>query len=393
MCMEGIILQEHFKKFLSQAEKMEAEYSGIEAENFEKSEETEEPYEIQNIRIDQKMITVFQTEHWILDGKLNLFPEYQRNLVWDDGRKSALMESLMLRIPIPSFSVEEDSEGKLNMIDGLQRLSAIHSFLNNEFPLQGMQYLSSCEQKYFKDLELKLRTRIEDTLLAVNILDERCPQMVKFDIFRRMNTSGLPLNSQEIRNVMALPKVRLLLRNMAGCEEFSMAVQGKVNDIRMGAQELCLQFLSVRHFYDWGAGQFRQYPGLMKMMDQTILDLNEMQEQVLEDLFQDFRIIMENCYKILKERSFCKPGSNRINRLLFTSWAVVLSNTCTNKDIDNALAEKLWMLYEERLTNDRDFYDTVTSSARNKNNHLKSIAAIRRLWEESYDKFNRIKEF
>ena len=72
-----------------------------------------------------------------------------------------------------------------------------------------MQYLFQCEKKYFRDLEPKLRGRIEDTELAVNILDEKCPQMVKFDVFRRVNTGGLPLNFQEIRKIMALPKVRI----------------------------------------------------------------------------------------------------------------------------------------------------------------------------------------
>ncbi len=121
------VQEEYFKEFLKQAGKIESEYSGIEAENDEKPNEAQEPYEIQNIRIDQKIISVFQAEHWIMEGKLNLFPEYHRNMVWDDGRKSALIESLLLRIPIPSFYLEEDSEGKLNMIDGMQRLSAIYS--------------------------------------------------------------------------------------------------------------------------------------------------------------------------------------------------------------------------------------------------------------------------
>ena len=70
-----------------------------------------------------------------------------------------------------------------------------------------------------------------------------------------------------------------------------MAVQRKVNDVRMGAQELCLQFLAVWHFYDWNTGEFGTYPGLMKMMDQTILDLNEMPQQVLKDLCRQFRFV------------------------------------------------------------------------------------------------------
>ena len=65
-----------------------------------------------------------------------------------------------------------------------------HSYLNNEFSLTKMQYLSHCENKCFRDLEPKFRARIEDTELAVNILDEKCPQMVKFDVFRRVKYRG-----------------------------------------------------------------------------------------------------------------------------------------------------------------------------------------------------------
>ena len=240
-----------FEEYLKLSEKIELEYNGIEADDDNGNMETDEPYEVENIRVAQKMITVFQIEHWIAQNNLDLSPEYQRNIVWDDERKSSLIESLLLRIPIPAFYLDENKQGNKSVIDGMQRLSAIHSFLNNEFCLKKMQYLSHLDKKFFRDLDIKFRARIEDTELAVNILDEKCPQMVKFDVFRRVNTGGLPLNFQEIRNIMALPKVRKLLKKMAECEEFLLATKGRVKDIRMGAQELCLRYLTILSAYDW----------------------------------------------------------------------------------------------------------------------------------------------
>ena len=219
-----------FEEYLKLSEKIELEYNGIEADDDNGNMETDEPYEVENIRVAQKMITVFQIEHWIAQNNLDLSPEYQRNIVWDDERKSSLIESLLLRIPIPAFYLDENKQGNKSVIDGMQRLSAIHSFLNNEFCLKKMQYLSHLDKKFFRDLDIKFRARIEDTELAVNILDEKCPQMVKFDVFRRVNTGGLPLNFQEIRNIMALPKVRKLLKKMAECEEFLLATKGRVKD-------------------------------------------------------------------------------------------------------------------------------------------------------------------
>lgn len=377
-----------FLEYLKQSERNELEYSGIEADISMDSDpiESDEPYDVQNIRIDQKFITVFQVEHWISMGNLNLSPEYQRNMIWDEKRKSALIESLLLRIPIPSFYLNEDGEGNKSVIDGMQRLSAIHSFLNNEFSLKNMQYLPDCENKMFRDLGLRLRRRIEDTELTVNILDERCPEIVKFDVFRRVNTGGLPLNHQEIRNIMASPRVRLLLQNMVACEEFRQATGGRVKDIRMGAQELCLRFVTILVNYDWEKRDFSHYQGLLKMMDHMILILNRFSQERLDKVLCIFRGVMSDCHEVLGEYSFCKPGNNKINKSLFTGWAVFMANAALNTDVVKARAEEICSAYRERLEQDRDFYNAITSSTGTRKNILKSIAVIRELWEEPYDK-------
>lgn len=376
------------EQYLEMAEKRELEFIGIEADvdNGAEMTEADVPYEVHNIRVYQKMITVFQIEHWISGGKLNLSPEYQRKLVWDEQRKSALIESLLLRIPIPAVYLDENGEGIKDVIDGTQRLSTIHSFLKNEFSLKKMQYLVNCEKKYFRDLEPKLRTRIEDTELTVNILDERCPQLVKFDVFRRLNTGGLPLNFQEIRNIMATPAVRLLLKRMAESGEFQKATQKLVKDVRMGAQELCLRYLAILNMYDWKTGDFYQYSGLMKMMDRMILFLNEKKEQELEILLQKFKKAMGDCHEILKDYSFCKPGNKKINKSLFTGWAVVLTNIQPKEENVKRAAPRIREAYRRRLEEDADFYSAITSSTGTRSHILLSINVIRKLWEECHDK-------
>ncbi|MDE6875461.1 MAG: DUF262 domain-containing protein [Lachnospiraceae bacterium] len=382
------IQKSEFEEYLKLSSKVESEYNGIEVDDENESMETEEPYEVENIRVDQKMITIFQIEHWITQNNLDLSPEYQRNIVWDDERKSSLIESLLLRIPIPAFYLDENKQGIKSVIDGMQRLSAIHSFLNNEFCLKKMQYLSHLEKKRFRDLETKFRGRIEDTELAVNILDEKCPQMVKFDVFRRVNTGGLPLNFQEIRNIMALPKVRNFLKKMAECKEFLQATREKVKDIRMGAQELCLRYLTILSAYDWKKHDFKHYQGLLKMMDQMVINLNEMSEKDYEELFRKFRLAMVNCQEILGEYSFCKIGNNKINKSLFTSWSIVLVNAGSDKIIPRENAEKLRDAYLDHLKGDAEFNIAITSSTGTRKNILKSIEVIRNLWENCYGKIN-----
>ena len=395
-CLTVEVKKSELSEYLDLSKKMELEYSGMEADDEIESMEDGEPYDVQNIRIDQKMVTVFQVEHWISaeNGvRLNLSPEYQRNMVWDGARKSALIESLLLRIPIPAFYLDEDSAGNKSVIDGMQRLSTIHSYMNNEFPLEKMQYLFQCEKKYFRDLEPKLRGRIEDTELAVNILDEKCPQRVKFDVFRRVNTGGLPLNFQEIRNIMASPKVRALLKNMAQCEEFQLATGGRMKDVRMGAQELCLRYLTILVSYDWKEHTFKHYYGLLKMMDQMIINLNGMSEEKLDNLFQMFRSVMTNCHEILGEYSFCKTGYNKINKSLFTGWSVVLANAESDTVVLREKKEMLRSVYIGYLKKDSEFYRAITSSTGTRKNILISIEVIRKLWENGYGKVNSNEKF
>lgn len=381
-------IKSDFVAYLEQSEKNELEYNGIEADVIGSGDgdmELDEPYDIQNIRIERKVVTVYQIEHWISatsGTRLNLSPGYERKKVWDEQRKSALIESLLLRIPIPTFYLYEDGEGNRHVIDGMQRLTTIHAFLNNEFLLKGLRYFPECEKKYFRDLDSKFRGRIEDTELVVNILDERTPQMVKFDVFRRVNTGGLPLNCQEIRNAMALPKVRTLLRNMVECKEFKQATKGGVRDVRMDAQELCLRYLTILYAYDWKKHDFNRYQGLLKMMDQMVLILNGKTESKLKEIFEDFRLVMERCHWILGEYSFCKLDNNKINKSLFTAWAIVLANEGDSRRITNLNVIKMRNSYVERLMNDIEFYNAITSSTGTRKHIRISIEVIRNLWEE-----------
>ena len=153
-------IQQYWNKF----KQIEEEYIGIE-DGIDNFEENELPYNVNDIRVEQKMITIFQVEYWISNGVLDLQPEYQRNLVWDNQRKSLLIESLLLKIPIPAFYLDEKKDGTKSVIDGLQRLSAIHSFLNDEFELRKLEYLSSCDGKKFSQLDNKYKSYVLDFLL------------------------------------------------------------------------------------------------------------------------------------------------------------------------------------------------------------------------------------
>ena len=384
--MDGVLyFMEEIRELFEITEKRQEESAGIEADlNEDNSQDEESIFNEKEIRVSQKSITVSLIEHWIQEGTLNLTPDYQRNLIWDINRKSSLIESLLLNIPIPAFYMDEDGDGIKSVIDGLQRLSAIHQYISSEFQLRNLQYLGQCEHKYFGELDIKYRKRIMESTLVVNILDERCPPMVKLDIFRRVNTGGIRLNSQEVRNIMAESSVRKLLEDMTVCEEFVLATGRKINDIRMGAQELCLRYITILSAYDWEAREFTYYHGLLKMMDACILELNKQDGKNLEEILRYFRKVMNQCHILLGDQSFCKPGNTRINKSLFTGWAVVLFHYNLEDEIVIRDRTFLRQKYDTVLIEDKTFYNSITSSTGSRKYIRYVIETIRKIMEDYY---------
>ena len=196
------------------AHNMGFEYE-IESDEVEEGEESsEQPFNAEKIRVDQQMLSVKYMLELMNDGMIELNPGYQRHRVWNDNKKkSLLIESLMLRIPIPAFYFYENEEGDYQVIDGQQRLMTIQEFVQGKFRLSGLEYLGKdYNRKGFKDLDVKYVQRIYRTQIAVNILDARSPKKVIYDIFRRVNTGGVNLNPQEMRNAICKPEVRALDR-------------------------------------------------------------------------------------------------------------------------------------------------------------------------------------
>lgn len=376
-------MKNDMREYLKSKDKFEQKYVGIEKEpeNSIKEMEWDEtiPYNVSDVRIESKMINIFQIERWILEGSLNLRPEYQRNLVWDNKRKSALIESLLLRFPISTFCFDEDMYGKKNIIDGMQRLNSIHEFINDEFELTGLQYFPDCEDKLFSNLNRKYQAYILNTILIVNVLDGRCPQTIKFDIFRRINTTGLQLNSQEIRNMIAKPEVRKLLKNMASCKEFVMATNGRINDIRMGGQELCLRYIMILLHLDWQKKVLVDYHGLEKTMDNTILELNKQSNnmEMYNRILNLFKESMRQAFMILGEFSFRKSemSNKKINAFLFIGWSIVLSIMgLSDKDIESN-TDKIFKNYKKQLQDNRYLYKMIRSSSNSKRN-IESVLHI-----------------
>lgn len=367
---------------------------GIEEEEIEDFESEETPFDAEKIRIEQRMLSLKYVKELIDDGSLNLNPDFQRNVVWKEvKRKSLLIESLMLRIPIPAFYFYEDDDSFLNVIDGLQRLNTINEYLNGKFKLKNLQYLDKlCGGKKFADLDKKYRTRIFMTQFSVNIIDARTPTQVKYDLFRRINTGGMPLNAQEIRNSIAKPHIRDFLKRLSNSEEFLLATNSSVNDTRMAAQELILRYIAFDFAYDFDSGELKyDRSDLELFIDNVFERINKFKEDELKEIERKFLRSMNNAFILFGEYGFRKYNNldaennyskrKLVNKSLFSSLSVILTYY-TSVEISEMKEKDALKEITDLITRDEVFSDSLTVGTNSVANVQYNFKNIRKTMED-----------
>jgi hypothetical protein len=353
-------------------ETYENEPTGVEVERDE-GEETDiaKPWRPEEIRVGTKQFSLRNILDLIEDGDLELAPDFQRNTVWKAKQKSRLIESILLQIPLPAFYFAEDTNGMMRVVDGLQRLSTVRSYVRNEpsgFALSGLEYLVGEERKHFGELAPALQRRIHNAQIVVHVIDPTTPAGVKYDIFKRINTGGTPLNGQEIRHCMSKTRSRDFLKACAHSAEFDLATNGSLRDhIRMDDREVVLRYcafslMGVDGYVNRTRGSMDVF---LEMATAMLDDPANVSDDQMVVLYDKFRSAMVNSYAVFGEHAFRKwpYGLSRllpINRPLFESWSYVLgrydeSDLINRKDAIVAQTREL-------MTSSRDYNDAITSS-------------------------------
>ena len=322
------------QKQTEQADGIEHEHSSVQTSNYAVDKD---PYDPKLIRVDTKPFSIYQVIEMIRAEDIDLSPDFQREFVWlDITRKSRLIESLLLRIPLPVFYLAQDEDGRFRVVDGVQRLTVIRDFVNNKFKLKNLEYLRDCEGKWYKNqnrpdedslAQIYVR-RIDQTQLFFNIIDPQTPEKVKYDIFRRINTGGKSLNRQEIRNCLERTHARNFIKKLAQSEEFLLATRHSISPTRMADNEIVLRFIAF-YLLDHNLYGQTAYKGDMDAyLDNTADLLNKLSLKDLEIVEIAFKQAMENAYFLFSERAFRK--TNYINKSLFLSWSRVLCDISIN---------------------------------------------------------------
>ena len=167
-------------------------------------------YPIDELLIRNDSQAVEQVLGRIEQGRYVMDPDFQRDFIWDEAKQSKLIESVLMRIPLPVFYLAEDERGRRVVVDGLQRLSTFRRFAKNELRLN-LPDRPVLHRQRFKDLDPKLQDRFGDCNLTLYVIDAKAPDQTRLDIFERVN-SGMPLTRQQMRNCLYMGKATRFLR-------------------------------------------------------------------------------------------------------------------------------------------------------------------------------------
>lgn len=350
------------------------EWMGEQAQGFESEvKEEEKPlpgYGPDDIFVENKPFSLKQINDLIDDGDIELSPDFQRNFIWDETRQSRLIESIFLGLPLPSIYLSQYKDGRLTIVDGLQRIMTIRKFLDNKLRLCNLEYMGECNGKNYNQLKdvfspLRLR-RFGQTQIMCFVIDYRSPNKLKFDLFRRLNTGGKPLNNQEIRNCLSRPELRAVLKNMVSTEAFKKATGGSVKDTRMEAQEVALRFLVFYRNLPDEQDLMLFYNGNMEdTLDSAVEQYNE--DSRLNEIQPIYEQAMKDAYSLFRDNTFRKvfKGQSRrspVNKLLMLSISVLLARFSEQyrKMIDSGI--NLTNQLANLIDTDKDLFNALTWS-------------------------------
>ncbi len=305
------------------------------------------------IRTDRR--TAFEVCRRIDSKVYILNPDFQRDFIWEETKQCKLIESAIMRIPLPVFYLAETPEGKIVVVDGLQRLSTFHRFINNKLRLKGLEYANSLNGKLFKELSPKLRNRVEDTSLTLYLIDSQVPEQAKLDIFDRVN-SGQALTKQQMRNSLYNGEATKWLFQMSRSDEFLSATDHGLNWRTMRDRECINRFLA---FYENGIGG---YTGNMDNFLKGVLEekraagdayWEEMSRRFLLSMHLNHRIFAGDAFRKIKE----DKRRSVINVALFDVFSVLFA-----KHGDGIQQEHYPSIRTgfHSLLEDEEFFDTIS---------------------------------
>jgi hypothetical protein len=275
-------------------------------------------YPIDTVLIRNENRTVHDVLRRIEQGSFIMDPEFQRDFIWPEDKQSKLIESVLMRIPLPVFYLAEDPQGRMIVVDGLQRLSTFQRFVNNELRLR-LPNQSDMNRKTFSALSAKLQNRIEDCNLILYVIDAKAPERVRLDIFDRVN-SGLPLTRQQMRNCLFTGQATHFLREESRTALFLDATGRSLNARTMRDREF------INRFCAFVLVPLDDYSGDMDdFLAEALEAMNRLESEQLELLRALLRDGLANNLLVFGRHAFRKHSESQTSRNVINAalWDVM----------------------------------------------------------------------
>jgi len=289
---------------------------------------TIKPFDTSKIDISPKTYSLDIIISRLENDEIDMLPDFQRKAgLWSHEQKSQLIESLILRIPLPAFYFD-GSDNRWIVIDGLQRLTTIKEFfVDRTLCLHGLEFLKELEGSNCDELPRSYIRRMKETSIITYIINPGAPINLKFNIFKRINTGGLKLEPQEIRHALFQGFSTLYLKELANLDSFKNATGYSIRTDRMLDREFVLRFIA---FYELGV---ERYNGLIdEYLNEAMELLNKKYLQdrsAAENTKRKFELVLDVSYEIFGKFSFRRmPDEIRrrsISKALFEAWTSILA--------------------------------------------------------------------
>lgn len=326
------------------------------------------PFNPNMIRIRRDPFTISELVDKMEHGEIRFDTPFQRKSdLWDADKQSRLIESLLLKLPLPAFYFDEtetdEEEEVWNVIDGLQRCSVFRNFIvDKTMRLHNLEFLS---QQYdgmsYEDLPRIMQRRIAQTPITVYVIEKGTPEEVKFNIFKRINTGGLILTPQEIRHAMNQGVSATTVAEMAVTRAFIKATCGIIKTDRMEDRDFVTRFIA---FY---LQDYKSYePDMDSFMTKGMSLIKRLRPNERYIMKDNFVKAMKAATQIFGNDAFRKRRNvyerrKPINKALFETLSVWIAK-CTDEERKLLVTRK--DILRERfidLNKDDKFYYALSS--------------------------------
>lgn len=312
----------------------------------------------------------------IREKSLIVNPPFQRLSVWRRDRQSKLVESLLLNIPIPVLYFAEDDDGTRVVVDGQQRLRALEEFHAGTYALSGLEVLSTLNGQRWADLSPKQSRTILSRTLRCVVISASSPATLRFEMFERLNTGGIPLNDQELRNCVYRGTFNDLINELVNSKPWLITIRRPEPDVRLRHHELALRFFAL----DDGIETYR--PPLKKVLSDHLKNNRNPTKAVLNAYAKTFNHALANVHAVFGEHAFRLPRNTErwefvLNRAVFD--VQMLGFRDANPDEVRTKKDALLAKFQGLCLNDAEFFRTLTAATADRRN----LSTRLRIWGEA----------